>query len=93
MVFGHFGAFRQFLTHIVRNMQHFFELVAVRAVERKELEHLRLASNRLIKGNVLLAIGDLGSGCTKSQNHTSQRQPNFFHDLLSPGYITLIHWR
>ncbi len=44
----------------------------------KELKHLWLASNRLIKGDVLLAVGDLGSGCTKSQNHTSQRQPNFF---------------
>jgi hypothetical protein len=47
VVFGHFDAFRQLFLHVIRNMQHFFKLIAVRAVEREELEHLRLASNGL----------------------------------------------
>ena len=80
VVFRHFGAFRQLFLHVVRNMKYLLKLVAVRAVEGEELQHLRLASNRLVQRNVLLAVGKLRSSCAKCQNHTSQRQPNFFHD-------------
>src|SRR5690606_23281974 len=55
VVFGHFGAFRQLFLHVVRNMQHLLELVAMWAIERKELQNLWLASNGLFQCDVLFA--------------------------------------
>lgn len=78
MVFGHFGAFRQLFLHVVSNMQHLLKLIAVWAIEREELENLWLASDGLVQRDVLFAVGKLCSRSAKCQNHTCQRQPNFF---------------
>jgi len=93
MILGHFGAFWQLLLHVIGNVQNLLELIAVRAVEGEELKDLRLSGYRFVEGNILLAIAELCSRCAKSQNHTCQRQPYFFHDQISPGCVRLIHWR
>jgi hypothetical protein len=93
VVLGHFGAFWQFFLHVVRNMQHLLKLIAVWAIEREELENLWLTRYWLLECDELLAVGKLSSRSAKCQNHTCQRQPNFFHDQLSPGCVQLIHRR
>lgn len=80
MVLGHFGAFWQLFLHVVRNMQNLLELIAVWAIEREELQNLWLASDRFVQRDELFAVGKLRSRSAKCQNHTCQRQPNFFHD-------------
>lgn len=65
VVFSHLHAFRQFFLHIIRNMQNFFKLIAVRTEEREKLQHLRRASYRFFQGSVLFTIFILRRRCAK----------------------------
>ncbi|AEW75924.1 hypothetical protein EcWSU1_04497 [Enterobacter ludwigii] len=80
VILGHFGAFWQLFLHVIGNMQHLLELIAMWAIEREELQNLWLASDWLFQRRILFAVGKLRSRSAKCQNHTCQRQPNFFHD-------------